>query len=1045
MTDEQQTQLAEELFDGPLPDTTPVAPAAEPQESDIQFAKNNNMSANPITDEDLEGPLFYGTMKNEKGADRTNARKGRVIKGNLYEIKKNDEGTYDFINAETGEPSSLNIPAAEVKRWSRGDRGYFYKTNDRNDPKLERWRNIDDEDVYTNRLTDENPLRPLEFKEEPNEQPATTAPEPVAEGTAELRPQEKEFIERADRNIETANQQRTRVTDEGAAEADATPSTYEVESAVAKTYTILDDPDQRKTVIQASEENPLYVSKNQKVVTPVNQAAFYTLKLANHFALTDAQKSDTFLQLSPLMNDAALKRLNDLVFDPINGALFDYDVDFEQVGPVEGELTPDMDVAEFARANKDSLKIAIVATPTDLGRESSNAFDSTMAALLNRKDPITGEKSKFAIGPAQQKATPFTISGGDMKAGTFKKISFKQVVNGGRLANTRESEALIGTTLEGRDPRTVKAGLIRGVREVLGRGYQLGYMDNNNNLIPLDLDEVFAANYRTATTLPPFILGHVVFEQGGVKYTIGDLLRIDDPRPVSKERTAQDQEQIERKTDEQLANDAVKHLFTVNGGMTDAEYDYAFTDPITGELNKEFYDIRQRNKERILNARQTVEFQRADGSIGTRVTKPLLDQERKRQLDIVRDRDLTKDRFQEIEYAGDEGSLEARSLSEAVRMGAFEADNIENVRRQVIELRERGEIIYQRDIDINADPAVVERALKAIQFWPYRSRSNREATIRDPDMAALAKRLGLNLTDPILKKDDPAPRRKPDVRFRSISVSQMDRIGTRSRLVVEEGRRMGERQDQSVTPSRTPTPVDADRLSGREREEFVSRPKLPPKKAGRTKLIGNVFNQGRLSQGVQSIARFADQTLGLTTPVEVVALSTLRDNLENYVGRGRRYGWAEKQLRARVAKMTAEEGNVGGVEYLPGKGAIVVVNDTIDAASFAQNDVAMALTVGHEIGHVFFSEQIATIEANPQLEKRMWDAFRTDRSKPDAPAQYRNDKHGFEEWFSDQVSKFLFDQAAKPQNLVESKFKAAAGRLKRFFAKINKMFGGRFT
>ena len=33
--------------------------------------------------------------------------------------------------------------------------------------------------------------------------------------------------------------------------------------------------------------------------------------------------------------------------------------------------------------------MAITATPTDLGRESSNVFDSTMAALLGRKDPET--------------------------------------------------------------------------------------------------------------------------------------------------------------------------------------------------------------------------------------------------------------------------------------------------------------------------------------------------------------------------------------------------------------------------------------------------------------------------------------------------------------------------------------------------------------------------------------------------------------------------------------------------------------------------------
>ena len=75
-------------------------------------------------------------------------------------------------------------------------------------------------------------------------------------------------------------------------------------------------------------------AKLQRQLTP---ASFYTLKLANEFGLK-IQKADDFLRLAPLMSDAALKRLNDLVFDPVNGALFDYDVDFEVVGPVEGEL-----------------------------------------------------------------------------------------------------------------------------------------------------------------------------------------------------------------------------------------------------------------------------------------------------------------------------------------------------------------------------------------------------------------------------------------------------------------------------------------------------------------------------------------------------------------------------------------------------------------------------------------------------------------------------------------------------------------------------------
>ena len=819
--------------------------------------------------------------------------------------------------------------------------------------------------------------------------------------------EEQEFVERAEQNIEAANQQPS-------VEADATPSTYEVQTAQDKTYTIIDDVQSRKTVIKASEERPLYLNvdgERRKITTPVNAASFYTLKLANEFGLTDVQKADDFLRLAPLMSDAALKRLNDLVFDPVNGALFDYDVDFEVVGPVEGELSADTDLLQLARANKDSVKIAITATPTDLGRESSNVFDSTMAALLGRKDPETGES--FGIGVQEQKKTPFSISGGDLKQNTFKKFRFRDLINGGRRANAIEGEALVGEPLEARDPRTVKAALIRGVREVIGRGYEIGYVEDGKH-VPLDLDQVFANNFRNATTLPRQILGYKVFSQGGVSYTIGDLLRIDDPRPVDETKTAQDQTRIERASDEQLANAAAKNLFIANGGMTEAEYDAAFE-------TSEFRGIWANNRNRILK------------------DKTLIERERKRQLDEVRDRELSKERFQAVEYAGDEGSLEARSLSEAERAGVFDADKVENARREVVELRSGGKIVFQQDVPLNSDPLVIQKGLDGIKFWPYRSKGNRENIIQDPAMAALARHIGLRVDDPVLQKGQKPGKQLPLVRRRSITISQQERKGTRSRLVAEEGRRMGERQDQSVTMSRTPTPVDADR------DPNFSRPRLPAKKAGRTKLIGRVFNQGRLSQGVQSIARFADQTLGLTTPVEVVALSTLRDNLENYVGRGRRYSWAGPALRARVEKMTSEEGNVGGVEYMPGRGAIVVVNDTIDAAKFAENDVAMALTVGHEFGHVFFSEQIAAIEANPQLEKRMWDAFRKDRAQPNAPAQYRDDKHGFEEWFSDQVSKFLFDEAAKPQNLVESKFKAAAGRLKRFFAKINKMFGGRFT
>jgi len=167
-----------------------AATKAAPEESDIEFAKKNNMTANPITDKDLGGPLFFATMKNEKGSE------GRMKKGSLIEIKKNDEGTYDFTNVDTGQAFAGNIPAAEVKRWSGDNKGYFYKTNDRNDPKAERWRDIDDEDVYTNRITDKDPLRPLEFKKEPKVAAKKAAPKKAAaKKAAPKTDKEKKLVE----------------------------------------------------------------------------------------------------------------------------------------------------------------------------------------------------------------------------------------------------------------------------------------------------------------------------------------------------------------------------------------------------------------------------------------------------------------------------------------------------------------------------------------------------------------------------------------------------------------------------------------------------------------------------------------------------------------------------------------------------------------------------------------------------------------------------------------------------------------------------------
>ena len=136
--------------------------------------------------------------------------------------------------------------------------------------------------------------------------------------------------------------------------------------------------------------------------------------------------------------------------------------------------------------------------------------------------------------------------------------------------------------------------------------------------------------------------------------------------------------------------------------------------------------------------------------------------------------------------------------------------------------------------------------------------------------------------------------------------------------------------------------------------------------------------------------------------------------------------------------------NAAGVEFLAGQSAIVVVNEKLFGRKYAQSDVGAALAIGHEIGHVFFSEEISKIEANPQLRKRMFDSFKKARAAEGAPVQYMDEGIGFEEWFSDQVSKYVYDSTIKATDGTQSKFKRIAGRLKRFFAAVNRALGGRF-
>jgi len=136
---------------------------------DIKFVKENSLAAKPITAKDLDKPsVIVGFMKNEKGSG------GQQTKGNIIEIKKRGD-VYDIYTGDELRPSQQGISKEEVLRLysQEATSGYMYKAESKADPKLSRWIDIDDEDIYTNRLTDLDPdevakkgLPPLQFIED---------------------------------------------------------------------------------------------------------------------------------------------------------------------------------------------------------------------------------------------------------------------------------------------------------------------------------------------------------------------------------------------------------------------------------------------------------------------------------------------------------------------------------------------------------------------------------------------------------------------------------------------------------------------------------------------------------------------------------------------------------------------------------------------------------------------------------------------------------------------------------------------------------------
>ena len=147
-----------------------------------------------------------------------------------------------------------------------------------------------------------------------------------------------------------------------------------------------------------------------------------------------------------------------------------------------------------------------------------------------------------------------------------------------------------------------------------------------------------------------------------------------------------------------------------------------------------------------------------------------------------------------------------------------------------------------------------------------------------------------------------------------------------------------------------------------------------------------------------------------------------------------------------------------------GNERLIIVNDSIfDSPKLNKDlqDTIIMNAIGHELGHVFFDEEIVNLFTSKEfkdvnLKNKLWAKFKADRKDVQRAhvSQYKTETFGkpgeseaeiraFEEWYADNVASFLLDDAKKATNGIEAYFKKIADIIKRFFGEINKFFQGR--
>ncbi len=172
----------------------------------------------------------------------------------------------------------------------------------------------------------------------------------------------------------------------------------------------------------------------------------------------------------------------------------------------------------------------------------------------------------------------------------------------------------------------------------------------------------------------------------------------------------------------------------------------------------------------------------------------------------------------------------------------------------------------------------------------------------------------------------------------------------------------------------------------------------------------------------QPIRRAASR-LNLKLPIGLVTISQLNQLTEGQI----RERFGDPRVAAAFIReardLRAKQDTLG--RSLTFKNAhFILVDDTK-----VVNDYEATLVAAHELGHAVFQEELDGLVGKP-IFNRMWQSFK-DRDRSE---KAYSGPHGFEEWFADNVAKWVDIQTRKdvsqrPANMEESVFKRIAGKL----------------